>query len=382
MKKFISRIFIVVLSLSISLLITESILAITKYSKSISVWKWVTENNEMYALDINKIYSLKNNSNPSNQEKIDQNSFRLNLTGINKRPIILMIGDSFTYGTPVENKDTYPNQVQNYLINYYIINAGIPGYGIDQEYIYIKELIKHFHPDYLVWNINLNDIWDSNQACLFKEVSPSKYIQIPGFLNTIYIEGWFIKNTPKYISNSRLLNLLIKNIKGNLARSTIGCSVDDKNYTNMQAVNEFKASFYRKLKYFSNDLKSTYNGKIIFTLVPDQIFFDYKTFNNAYWDIEELHKISDFLQKNTEYFWNYNNLLSAKYDPDLFAIRNNLTELSNNNYFTNINILGDNRVNLKKIFVENEQYGYAHPNSLGYRLMAEIFVKKFNETFR
>lgn len=55
---------------------------------------------------------------------------------------ILLIGDSYTFGTGVEGSETYAAVLQNYLKNYNVINAGVSGYTIDQELTVLKKISK------------------------------------------------------------------------------------------------------------------------------------------------------------------------------------------------------------------------------------------------
>jgi len=65
---------------------------------------------------------------------------------------ILVLGDSFTFGTGVEAEDVYPRQIETTLhdarhANVVVINAGVPGYGTLQETLWFERLVDVVKPD-------------------------------------------------------------------------------------------------------------------------------------------------------------------------------------------------------------------------------------------
>jgi len=69
----------------------------------------------------------------------------------------LAVGDSFTFGNQVSNRDTWPSCMQrDGTIR--IANAGVPGYGAAQSVLRAKiELRKHDHINLLVWSILVDE---------------------------------------------------------------------------------------------------------------------------------------------------------------------------------------------------------------------------------
>ncbi|OGL54617.1 MAG: hypothetical protein A3G31_12105 [Candidatus Schekmanbacteria bacterium RIFCSPLOWO2_12_FULL_38_15] len=69
---------------------------------------------------------------------------------------ILVLGDSFTFGAGVEFEDTFVKQLESILgekndgKKYEVINAGVMGYGTDQEYYYLKEWGFKLKPDLVI----------------------------------------------------------------------------------------------------------------------------------------------------------------------------------------------------------------------------------------
>ena len=63
---------------------------------------------------------------------------------------ILILGESFTFGTEVGDEETYPAFLQKYLPQADVINFGVFGYGFDQMLLYLKEFGLKYHPDIVV----------------------------------------------------------------------------------------------------------------------------------------------------------------------------------------------------------------------------------------
>ena len=86
---------------------------------------------------------------------------------------ILALGDSFTFGIGVNSEETYPkiletllNQtpISSKLRKYEVMNAGVDGYGTEQEYTYLMELVTRYHPDLVIIGLYSNDIADVMQG--------------------------------------------------------------------------------------------------------------------------------------------------------------------------------------------------------------------------
>lgn len=76
---------------------------------------------------------------------------------IKKGNTILVIGDSFTYGSQVNDGETWPAYFEG-LIDRRVINAGVFGYGIDQSYLRMIQLINIYHPRIVIFSFIPDDI--------------------------------------------------------------------------------------------------------------------------------------------------------------------------------------------------------------------------------
>lgn len=71
--------------------------------------------------------------------------------------IILAIGDSMTFGEEVADGETWPAHLER-LSERTVLNAGVPGYGVDQSYLRTRQLVEKYDPDILIFSFIADDI--------------------------------------------------------------------------------------------------------------------------------------------------------------------------------------------------------------------------------
>jgi lysophospholipase L1-like esterase len=71
---------------------------------------------------------------------------------------ILVIGDSFTFGTDVSDDETYSHYLEADLPNTEVLNLGIQGYDQDQMLLYLQEEGVKYHPDVVILGFAHMDI--------------------------------------------------------------------------------------------------------------------------------------------------------------------------------------------------------------------------------
>ena len=76
---------------------------------------------------------------------------------------ILVLGDSFTWGYGVELEEIFTEQLEEMFDgNVEVINAGVTGYGTDQELLYLEREGIMYSPDVVVVALASNDfMWDN-----------------------------------------------------------------------------------------------------------------------------------------------------------------------------------------------------------------------------
>lgn len=72
---------------------------------------------------------------------------------------ILVLGDSFTFGTDVSDDETYSHYLQSSLPNAEVLNFGVQGYGQDQILLYLQEEGVKYHPDVVVLGFMFMDTY-------------------------------------------------------------------------------------------------------------------------------------------------------------------------------------------------------------------------------
>jgi hypothetical protein len=81
---------------------------------------------------------------------------------------VLFLGDSFTYGTGVNDDQTFAALVEKELkadrMSVEVINAGCPGKGTDYELKFFQTLGRKFHPDLTVLGFYPNDFQDNSRG--------------------------------------------------------------------------------------------------------------------------------------------------------------------------------------------------------------------------
>jgi lysophospholipase L1-like esterase len=78
-----------------------------------------------------------------------------------KRPRIVCLGDSVTYGYGLHPKQAYPWQLQRYLeqdVNAEVFNVALPGWSTRQQHIAWQRICRKYEPDLAIVGICLNDV--------------------------------------------------------------------------------------------------------------------------------------------------------------------------------------------------------------------------------
>ncbi|MBL8153138.1 MAG: SGNH/GDSL hydrolase family protein [Anaerolineae bacterium] len=78
---------------------------------------------------------------------------------------VLALGDSFTYGYYVHNEEAWPARLEEALRQQMngpvqVLNAGVPGYTVEDELGYLREKGLALQPDVVVLGVYTNDIMD------------------------------------------------------------------------------------------------------------------------------------------------------------------------------------------------------------------------------
>jgi hypothetical protein len=84
---------------------------------------------------------------------------------------ILAVGDSYTFGDQVPDRETWPAQLEQ-LSGKRVINGGVDGYGVDQIYIRARRLLSRYRFRTVIFSFVPDDIRRSQMSVMFATVKP------------------------------------------------------------------------------------------------------------------------------------------------------------------------------------------------------------------
>lgn len=73
------------------------------------------------------------------------------------RPLTLVVGDSFAFGDEVNDADSWPAVLER-LTGHRVVNAGVPGFGLDQSVLRAEQLANVFIPSTIVVSFIPHDV--------------------------------------------------------------------------------------------------------------------------------------------------------------------------------------------------------------------------------
>lgn len=89
-----------------------------------------------------------------------------------RKPAIVFLGDSFTWGYEVEFADMFVNRLRDKLPSYEIFNLSHRGYGTDQEFLTFQQWEYHGPLKWVVLVFCENDILENNLYFVYKKPKP------------------------------------------------------------------------------------------------------------------------------------------------------------------------------------------------------------------
>lgn len=66
------------------------------------------------------------------------------------RPVLLFLGDSFVWGVDAEAGERFTDLLKDRLSSHQLVNAGVSGFGTDQEYLLLQRIWPTVKPDVVV----------------------------------------------------------------------------------------------------------------------------------------------------------------------------------------------------------------------------------------
>lgn len=354
---------LLILGIFLGIIILEVVLrlVLTDYKETKKDWSWVNSGRTgFYNLDPDRIYKI-NSNRPTKRRYWSEGElygFRYNPKHLenenNYDQVIVVVGDSFVYGHNVRFDETYPYILEMSLresgIKAKVENAGISGYGSDQVFIYLRDvIIPNLQPDIVVWSLNQNDFGDSHDACLFREAGDG-YRQVSARWNSLFFKHAYYPSIPDIVKKMRIFSVLDSRIP---ERYTYGCTPDQRS-------SKWED---RKLAYFlreTKDMMSDYGGELLAMIVLNEHLFIVDN-NQGYWE----QKVNRIKEINDRFY-------SIATQEKIRVVDINLAALTKE---SDSNVLGERIGGSSELFqVEDGGFGlgWRHPSVLGNELMGEL----------
>ena len=96
------------------------------------------------------------------------------------RPAMLFIGDSFVWGLDVEADERFSDLLRPRIPAYNLVNAGVSGYGTDQEYLLLQRLWPKIEPKVVVLIFcTANDRLDNSTSVRYESYQKPYFATLP-----------------------------------------------------------------------------------------------------------------------------------------------------------------------------------------------------------
>jgi hypothetical protein len=125
----------------------------------------------MYGPDAELGWSLVPNASTQATSGNRTISVEINSLGLREREFtdarpgtFIFIGDSFTFGYDAERNERFSDLLQQALPQYRMVNAGVSGYGTDQQYLLLQRLWNRVRPQVVVLTVCVDNDRDDNSS--------------------------------------------------------------------------------------------------------------------------------------------------------------------------------------------------------------------------
>ena len=104
------------------------------------------------------------------------------------RPAMLFIGDSFVWGLDTEAEERFTDLLRRRIPDYNMVNAGVSGYGNDQEYLLLQRLWPKIEPKVVVLVFcAINDRLDNSSSVRYESYQKLYFATLPD--GTLQLRG-------------------------------------------------------------------------------------------------------------------------------------------------------------------------------------------------
>lgn len=305
-KRYILRGITVFIAVVCTVICIEGILAFFSFPYSPLPFAWVTEQQptNIYSMSWNTIWSHNPNKDITIHFDAAVQRHRTDTIGTRFVPrtaedekdstYIILIGDSYIYGDILSDEETVASYLQRELdehgySNYKVINAGVSGYGPDQQYrLLTKQILPKYPKSIVVWGLSHNDRLDSAERTLTLTYQDQVY-SFPGAVHGMYWSGLLHRHVLQYVPKSRFIH-------------TIAAGLVKVNPLGLMYKGDDE-SFHNKITTFVSRLQK-HGHTVVVTQLPN---LGYLTFNSGsyYKEVVALRK----LQGKVSYYFDSNQYL-------------------------------------------------------------------------
>lgn len=189
---------------------------------------------------------------PSNKKKAYRSTVITNDLGFRSpaidatKPLLAVLGDSIVFGYGVENDQTLSAALQEFTPEYFVLNAGVPGYNLAQETEVYRTKIAPLEPAALIAVFHYNDL-TTNTAFLGDDGiihdqgwEPTESICDPivtGMLGYLPGKCWLDLHSAFYKALKKLINLRYMNEQLQITREESKQNPTEDDVTPQQIAN-------------------------------------------------------------------------------------------------------------------------------------------------
>jgi lysophospholipase L1-like esterase len=206
-------------------------------------------------LDINSM-GMRDKEYPLERE---ENTFR-----------IVVLGDSVTFGQAVRQEDTYPEQLEGMLDNVEVINAGVSGYGTNEELLFLKETAIQYKPDMIIVGYGLNDLGKIKPALRGEDIMSRLLFEVKEFVKyNFWSYGYLTVALQSAVYNIRVRDKSVGINKADFTSENPGWNIT---YESMLEIKETAADN---------------NATLVVLILPDLRFINRTEENYGYGEIHD-----------------------------------------------------------------------------------------------
>jgi hypothetical protein len=126
--------------------------------------------------------------------------------------LVLAVGDSFTFGHGVQMRESYPKVLQRMLRargrSVRVINAGVPGYGMDQTFKLVSHHGAALRPDLVLVGVQCSDVFDAFDVPLY-DVRDGRLVELDATKTYPFLQGRLAELAPRIVARSFAFGVIL-----------------------------------------------------------------------------------------------------------------------------------------------------------------------------